>query len=129
LQSPTSFRGSVYFTIDLPRERRGGFVAETGDALAEWLSSWTQTPEQEHNVKKLLAAGADERHLFILFPSFTHAPFSVIELLMTGDRRLPTVAPSLPEGLTHIWAMSTYSIGSLFAWDAMAGWTAYPKKV
>jgi hypothetical protein len=129
-QGPTSFPGSVYFTIDLPTDRSGGWVQETGDALAEWLSVWTSDPEQGHNIDKLRRARTEERHLFVLFPGFTQAPFGVTDVLMRPDGPLPTVPPILPEILTHVWAMSSWSSGALFRWSASEGyWSRHTKDV
>lgn len=128
-QGPTDYPGSVYFTVKRPMEQCGGFVPTTGNALAEWLSTWTKTPEQAHNVTKLARAGAAERHLFVLFPGFSPAPFQVTIPLMDPDGPLPTVAPELPSGITHLWTMSLYDTGDLFAWNTADGWTRYTKDV
>ena len=71
-------------------------VPQTGDVLAEWLGDWMRRPEQAHNLEKLTRSGAEERHLFVLLPGFSDAPFGVVVLLMQEDPPLPTVAPDLP---------------------------------
>lgn len=128
-QGETEFPGVVYFTIDLPADRSGGAVPLSGDPLVEWLSAWTRSPEQEHNVAKLLRAGTKERHLFVLFPVFSPAPFPVIDVLMRPSGPLPTSAPDLPDAVTHLWTMSGWSSGDLFAWSASGGWSRHSKDV
>lgn len=126
-QGGTSFPGSIYVTIEESTEKSGGIVATHGNALPEWLSDWVVQREQAHNLRKLDRDGVAERHLFVLFPGFSDAPFSVTDLLMRDDAPVPTLAPSLPDGLTHIWAMSTWESGLGFYWSPSAGWTSFPK--
>ncbi len=123
----TANPGSIYITIELPSERAGGAVASTGDELACWLSAWAQGKDQRHNVEKLLRAGTPERHLFVLFPGFTSAPFGVSDLLLRPDAPAPEVDPRLPAGVTHVWAMSTWTSGDGFFWSPELGWTRFPK--
>jgi len=59
-------------------------------------------PSQAHNVRKLAASGARERHVFVLVPGFTSAP-AVIDLLIAVDAPLPTITPVLPSEVTHVW--------------------------
>ncbi|MET8077049.1 hypothetical protein [Streptomyces sp. NPDC005303] len=127
-QSPaTDFPGSIYCTIDLPPEQSGGWVADTGDAFSHWVSSWLREPSQADNLGKLRRSGATERHLFLLLPGFTTAPFDAFDPLMRPDGPLPVVAPSLPEEITHLWAMSTWNTGDGFHWAPDTGWTRFHK--
>jgi hypothetical protein len=58
-------------------------------------------PAQEHNLEKLRAALLAERHLFVLLPGFTTAPFTASEMLMRAKRRCQTKAQgSRPESPT-----------------------------
>ncbi len=50
----------------------------------------------------------------MLFPGFTTAPFSASDSLIRSDAPLPDVAPNLPDGITDVWLMSTWSTGDLF---------------
>ncbi len=43
-QSGSCFRGSIYLTVDLPVDRSGGMVAETGDAVARWIGPFLGEP-------------------------------------------------------------------------------------
>lgn len=109
----TSFPGSIYLTIDLSSEKSGGMVPEKGDALAEWIGDWLSRPEQQHNVVKLRSADVDERHVFVIVPSFADAPFQVVDLLSREEAPLPTVPPALPDAITHLWCVSTAASGWL----------------
>lgn len=127
-QSPrTSYPGSVYFMIDLPSEMSGGAVPETGDPLCEWLEGWVADPSRARKVDKLLKSAAPEKHLFVILPSFSEAPFVAFDPLMRNDGPLPTKPLELPDGLTHLWVMSMWSDGDLFAWEPANGWARHEK--
>ncbi|MFE5840216.1 hypothetical protein ACFQ7N_01035 [Streptomyces niveus] len=129
-QSPTTeFPGSIYCTISLPHERSGGWVPDTGDAFAHWVSDWLTAPHQADNLGKLQRSSADERHLFLLLPGFTTASFEAIDPLMRPNGPLPAVAPQLPEEITHLWAMSSWDTGDGFRWSPASGWTKFRKIV
>lgn len=113
-QSDTAFRGSIYVTLQLDSERTGGAVPPTGNGLVSWFDEWVQDGAQKPNLEKLRAAERPERHLFVLLPGFTIAPFSASDVLMRPDGPLPEVTPMLPDGITDVWFMSTWSTGDLF---------------
>ncbi|WP_344982267.1 hypothetical protein [Streptosporangium fragile] len=126
-QSGTDFPGSVYFTIELPPDKAGGFVTDTGDALAQWVGDWLREVGQADVLRKLAKSGAPRRHAFVLFPGFTTAPFKVADLLMRDSAPLPTASPSLPAEVTDVWAMSTWDSGDGFWWSADDGWVRFTK--
>ncbi|MEU4382799.1 hypothetical protein [Micromonospora echinofusca] len=126
-QGGTEFPGSIYPTIHLPDEKSGGMVADAGDALASWFSDWLPEPDQADNLQKLARSAAPERHLFVIFPGFTTAPFSVADLLMRNGAPLPTVPPALPPEITHVWAISTWNSGDGFRWSPADGWSRFSK--
>lgn len=129
-QSPsTDFPGSIYCTISLPPERSGGWVPDTGDAFSQWVSNWLCEPSQSDNLGKLRRSGVAERHLFLLLPGFTTAPFEALDPLMRPKGPLPTVAPQLPEEITHLWAMSSWATGDGFRWAPNEGWARFRKIV
>ncbi len=64
-QGATDFPGSIYITIQLPTERAGGFVADTGDALPTWVSEFLRAPKRRDVLDKLARSGRSERHAFI----------------------------------------------------------------
>ncbi|MEV5266009.1 hypothetical protein [Streptomyces werraensis] len=127
-QSPaTEFPGSIYCLIKQPPEKAGGWEAPTGDAFAHWVSGWIGEPKQADNLAKLQRSGADERHLFVILPGHTVAPFAAFDLLMRPAAPLPVTDPVLPREVTHLWAMSTWHAGDGFAWSPGAGWSRFQK--
>jgi hypothetical protein len=127
-QSATSVPGRIYFSIKLPIERMAGFVARTGDVLAEWVSEWVVRPDQADNLQKLRESGLAERHLFVVMPGFTTAPFSVVDLLTRDNAPLPTVPPKLPAEVTHLWILSLWNVGDGFRWSPDGGWSRFDKQ-
>lgn len=57
-QSGTDVPGSIYITLQLAAERSGGFVADTGDALASWLGQFLNEPKQKDVRDKLASSPA-----------------------------------------------------------------------
>jgi len=123
----TGHAGRVYFTIELPFEKSGGFVPKDGDQLVIWFEGWINTPDQVHNIDKLLRSGAEEKHLFVILPGFSAAPFSATDVLMRPNGPLPIIAPTLPSGITHLWMMSTWDTGDVFFWSPERGWQRHEK--
>ncbi len=126
-QSDTEFTGSIYVTLELPRERTGGMVSESGDALSRWLGAFLREPQRADVLRKLGATDAPERHAFVLFPGITTAPFDVSDVLMRSSAPLPLVPPDLPSPLTHVWAVSTWNSGDGFRWSPDRGVGALPQ--
>ncbi|MGH9890667.1 MAG: hypothetical protein ACREA0_01515 [bacterium] len=126
-QGGTDFPGSVYLTVDPGSERSGGAVPTTGWPLLEWLSAWLTRPDQAHNLAKLAASGAEERHLFLILPAFAEAPFAVADLLMRQDAPLPDADPDLPPEITHAWVASTWTDGAGMRWAPDSGWQRFAK--
>jgi hypothetical protein len=126
-QGETAYPGSIYFTIAEPLEKSGGYAADTGNALPRWLEEWIRQPAQADNLEKLRRSGADERHLFVIFPGFSEAPFAVTDLLFRPDAPLPTIPPRLPDEVTHLWAVSTWASGLGMRWSPAIGWESFDK--
>jgi hypothetical protein len=97
-QGGTDFPGSVYVTVDPGIERSGGAVPTEGRPLLDWLAEWLARPDQAHNLAKLAASGADERHLFMILPGFAEALFAVTDLLMRERRSAPGLGPGTAGG-------------------------------
>lgn len=127
-QSPTDRPGSIYI---MPPEgspdRTGGYSPPTGDPLAEWLAEWVADPKRADNVHKLVSADVDERHIFVVVPSFPSVPFAVNDLLTAPGAPLPTLPPDLPAGISHAWTMSIWDSGDGFRWSPDGGWTRFTK--
>jgi hypothetical protein len=126
-QSGTDFPGSIYVTVEPPADRTGGFVADTGDALAEWLGPFLDHDDRTDVRSKLMRSGASARHAFVFFPPFSDAPFAVTDLLMRQDLALPTIAPRLPAEVTHVWAAGGWSSGRGMRWSPTVGWSYFEK--
>ena len=126
-KSATDFPGSIYVTLNRDASLTGGFVASTGDDILTWFEDWIRGEDQAHNLAKLGAAQyLAERHLFVLLPGFSSAPFSATDLLMRDAAPLPTISPNLPDPLTHVWFMSTWTSGAIFH-GGPDGWSSYSK--
>jgi hypothetical protein len=128
LQSPTDRPGSIYI---MPPEgspdQMGAYLPPTGNPLAEWLGEWLADPIRADNVHKLVGADVDERHIFVVVPSFPSVPFAVNDLLIAPGAPLPTIPPDLPAGITHVWTMSIWDSGDGFRWSPDGGWTRFNK--
>jgi len=128
-QSGTDFPGSIYLTIEQPRERTGGVVDSTGSAVPGWVRSFLLAPQQSDVLGKLARSGASERHAFILVPGFTTAPFGVVDMLWRGqDDLVPATSPDLPEQVTHVWLMAFWTIGSGLRWSPDGGWERFERQ-
>jgi|SRR5579875_464676 len=119
--------GRVFVIAEVAMERMGGFTPATGDLLATWLSEWVADPARSDNIQKLAASGATEKHLFVLVASF--APPGNVTLILTEENPpLPTVPPSLPPEITHIWVMSMWiDWGNGLRWSRDDGWSQFEK--
>lgn len=127
MQSETKYPGSVYFTIDRPSVMSAGVVPETGGSLCSWLKDWIADPARERKIAKLLKSLAAEKRLFVFLPGSSEAPLVAADVLMRDGGPLPTRPPRLPDGLTHLWVMSAWSSGNLFAWGSTDGWSRHEK--
>ena len=127
MQSGTDYPGSVYPIIDQGLDRTAGVVPNDGWPILEWLREWFARPEMADNLRKLNASGADERHLFLILPSFAEAPFAVTDLLSRDGAPLPEERPALPSEVTHVWLVSTSRTGSGMRWSPAAGWSRFDK--
>ena len=119
----TDYPGSVYVLLDEPLERRAGFVASNGDAIAEWIGDYLQS-KRPRVLAKLARSRAPERHAFVLVPLFTTEPFAISELVMRSEARLPLTQPRLPVEVTHVWVVGmAYDVAG-FYWAPDAGWSS-----
>jgi hypothetical protein len=125
----TQFPGSVYLTIEEPIERRAGFVSAGSEAIASWVSEFLGSVKQADVLAKLKRSGAEERHVFVLVPGFSVAPFAVAELLIRDDPPAPAAPPLLPREVTHVWVAGTWSAGRAFYWSPAIGWSTPAKLI
>lgn len=128
-QSSTDFPGSIYLTIERSPERTGGLVESTGSAVPGWVRDFLLNPRQSDVLGKLERSDAPERHVFILVPGFSTAPFGVVDMLWQDARStVPTTRPHLPEQVTHVWLMSFWTVGSGLRWSPDSGWERFERK-
>ena len=128
-QSDTDFPGSIYPTVELGSDRSGGMVADTGEALGTWVGEFLRGDDRRDVRDKLLRSGAEERHAFLILPSFAQVEFSVMELLMRDEAPLPEAPPALPVEVTRVWATSSWSSGRGMRWSPDQGWSYFDKIV
>jgi hypothetical protein len=127
-QGATDFPGSIYVMPDLPVDRVGGVVPDTGDALSPWIADFLKSDERAGDREKLRRAGTEERHAFVIVPAFGDVPFAVMDLLSRNGAPLPAVAPGLPDEVTHVWAVSTWAVGHGIRWSPDEGWLRFDKE-
>lgn len=127
-QSATSFPGSIYLTIEQPDERTGGVVDSTGSAVPTWVRDFLLNSHQSDVLSKLDRSGASERHVVILVPGFSTAPFGVVDMLWRDqDDVVPTTPPDLPDQVTHVWFMAFWTAGSGLRWSPGRGWERFER--
>lgn len=98
---------------------KGGVVPTDPNVIADWIEDMLADPGYWDTTEKLLALEADERHVFIMAGGLT--PFGAEERLRRLDQAMPSRPLTVPEGITHVWAMGQYG-GTLAAmWNA-DGW-------
>ena len=93
--------------------------------ILEWIDSVLGAPQYGDVTRKLLKRQADERHVFLMTGSAT--PFGVQELLWRVRSALPTSAPAVPAGITHVWTTTQFApptAVSTALWGADSGWSA-----
>jgi hypothetical protein len=81
--------------------------SENLNQFDEALSTAFNTTNIQRHLAKLRRTKAHERHLFLIVGVYD-SPFSLFGALASGER-LPTGAPALPEGLTHLWLAPEYA--------------------
>jgi hypothetical protein len=88
------------------------------NALPVWAAQFL-TDTAPDVPQKLAASGHPERHAFI-WATFT-TPYEIASIL-DGDA-LPTQAPQLPDGVTHLWVGSWYARTRTLYWRPDHGWS------
>ena len=96
-------------------------IGREGDPneLPVWAAQFlTDTPDVP---RKLAASGHPERHAFI-WATFT-TPYEIASILDGEAEALPTEAPQLPDGVTHLWVGSWYASRRTLYWRPDHGWS------
>jgi hypothetical protein len=127
-QNGTDFPGSIYVQPDLPNDQVASFVADTGDAVADWLGTFLHDHARKDVREKLARSGAAERHAFVVVRGLSGLPFAVAGLLLQDDVLPPTVAPDLPPEITDVWTASVWASGFGLRWSSTAQrWDTFSK--
>jgi hypothetical protein len=96
----------------------------TEHAVGEWVT--TVLGEQADVAAKLVAhRGVTERHAFI-WATITSDVGVQIELEPGDDHPFPVTAPTLPAGVTHVWAAGSQWSQGVLAWFPDRGWCRTP---
>lgn len=129
-QYGTAHPGSVYMTIEQPSEQTGGAVSSAPRSVAPWVGDFLRDPSRRDVLSKLGTSGSHERHAFIILPGFSTAPYGVAELLWQEESGpFPESDPELPSEVTHVWLVSTLTVGSGLRWSPDAGWRRFLKEL
>jgi hypothetical protein len=102
----------------------GGSVPPDPNVVADWVESVLGDPDYADTTAKLLCRDADEKHVFLM--SGTQTEFGHAERLRRVGEELPSRAPLVPEGITHVWCISEFGDGVAALWEKAAGWSAIP---
>jgi len=128
-QGDTAFPGAIYPTIEQPAERTGGIVDPSGSAINPWIRDFLAAPGQADVLAKLRRSNASERHVFVILPGFTTAPFGVVDMLWRHDGAVPVSSPLLPPEVSRVWLASTWRTGSGLRWDPCEGWQRFDTSI
>jgi hypothetical protein len=79
-------------------------------------------PAVGRRLAKLLRTEAHERHLFVAI-GVGGIGISQYLAMMDHPERLPTVAPKVPSGISHLWLTTGYGT-VVFGWT-VDGWRAH----
>jgi hypothetical protein len=101
----------------------GGF-AGTERTIGEWV---TRILDEQADVAAKLAAhrGVAERHAFI-WATITSDMEVQTQLEPGDDHPFPVTAPTLPEGVTHVWVAGWPPVRGAMAWFPDRGWWRTP---
>jgi hypothetical protein len=101
----------------------GGFAGHEG-TVGEWV---TRVLGEQADVPKKLAAhpGVAERHAFIWVTPRSDMGVQM-QLEPGDDHPFPVTAPTLPEGVTHVWVGGQMWRQGVLAWFPDRGWWRTP---
>jgi hypothetical protein len=86
--------------------------------IAEWVETFLAS--QPDVATKLDRHGGAEGHAFIWTTIGTD--YSIQSVLENRSQGVPSTAPSLPSGITHVWIGGAMSSQRVLAWAPVAGW-------
>lgn len=99
----------------------------SSDCVSVWIATFLNDAKQADVLSKLQSAGTDERHVFVVVPGFSTAPFEVDYLMMDDGSLLPRKPPDLPGEVTHVWVASSWDSGRGMRWSPHDGWNFFQK--
>ena len=93
---------------------------------ADEVPSFVERVLAEHDdvASKLAAHGGAERHAFIW--TTIGSDYAVQFALEDREQPLPTRAPRLPKGVTHVWVAGSFTSQGVLAWFPDSGWWRTP---
>jgi hypothetical protein len=121
----TDFPGSIYPSVDQNALNGLGFWDSPVASLPSWVGDFLTEPERADNLTKLMRSGVSRRHIFILVPTFSIAPASVVSVLLHNPAPTELPDPSLPSEVTDVWVASTWAPGGGLRWSSVAGWQRF----
>jgi hypothetical protein len=99
----------------------GGSVTNDPNVITEWIERVLDDPNYRDTTEKVLRVEADERHVFLMTGTLTS--FDVDENLRRVATKTPTIAPTVPQGITHAWVVSRFGEPKVGLWTASQSWT------
>jgi len=100
----------------------GGIAPTDPDCITDWVNGVLGDPGYQDTTAKLLVLESDERHVFLMTGDRT--PFGTDERLRRLSEALPTRPPEVPDGISHVWAISRFGDGPGALWALGQGWSA-----
>jgi len=96
-----------------------GSNEQSWKSLDDWLAVTLAKPELDDNWKKLKATGARELHFMM---GVTWSSPGDVYFALTDNPTIPSVAPKLPEGITHLWVFDAINFDRALVWSAERAW-------
>ena len=95
------------------------------DLIASWVSAVLADERYPDTTRKLAPIGADEHQVFLRSGSLTGIAIDE-NLKRVRPDWLPLAAPSVPDHVWHVWAVSTWRTAYASLWTRGMGWSAVP---
>jgi hypothetical protein len=120
-------RLGVRLLYPLDDDTRSGYV----NLHAEGWGGWAGSEDVSEYVERILAVEADvpsklaahpaqQKHAFIWTTIGTS--YAIQSRLEPRDQPMPTSAPRLPDGVTHVWVAGSFTSQGALAWFPDRGW-------
>jgi hypothetical protein len=107
-----------------------GGVAWTGEAVDGWLAELLASDKGLNKLGKLERSHAEQRHLVVVFDSWTDAGLGIpLGITVRHERgadhyELPNFRP--PDAVTHVWLLPSTTTGEGLTWCRDDGWAIVP---